>query len=76
MFEVTEYEPPHIFVRSRRTGETYKFLVGNDGALVDRASSFDPGDARRAAIAYLIQKREAQGGSGEFIEQLSSPLLR
>ena len=35
MFEVTRYEPPEIFVTSRRTGETYKFSVGGDGAVID-----------------------------------------
>ncbi len=57
MFEVTQYEPPYIFVRSRRTAETYRFLVGNDGALVHEATRFDQGDARRTAIAYLFQRR-------------------
>ncbi len=57
MFEVTQYEPPYIFVRSRQTGETYRFLVGNDGALVNEGTRFDQGDARRTAIAYLFQRR-------------------
>jgi hypothetical protein len=57
MFEVTHYEPPYIFVRSRRTAETYKFLVGNDGALVQEETRFDQGDAWRTAIAYLFQRR-------------------
>jgi hypothetical protein len=60
MFEVTEYEPPQIFVRSRRTGETYKFLVGDDGALVNDGARSDLGDARRSAIEYLFQRRRAQ----------------
>jgi hypothetical protein len=58
MFEVTKYEPPQIFVTSRRTGETYKFLVGIDGAVNDEAL-FDQGDARRAAITYLAQRARA-----------------
>jgi len=53
MFEVTKYEPPQIFVRSRRTGETYCFLVENNGALSHEKACFDQGDARRTAIAYL-----------------------
>ena len=57
MFEVTQYEPPYIFVRSRRTAETYRFLVGNDGALVNDGERFDLGDAHQTAIAYLVQKR-------------------
>jgi hypothetical protein len=55
MFEVTRYEPPHVFVTKRQTGETYKLLVGNDGALNDE-TLFDQGDARRAAINYLAQR--------------------
>jgi hypothetical protein len=58
MFEVTKYEPPQIFVTSRRTGETYKFLVGIDGAVNDE-TFFDQGDARRAAIIYLAQRARA-----------------
>ena len=57
MFEVTAYRHPEIFVTSRRTGETYRFLVGNDGALVNERNRFDVGDARRTAIAYLFKRR-------------------
>jgi len=53
MYEVTKYEPPQIFVTSRRTGETFRFLVKNNGALAHERASFDQGDARRIAIAYL-----------------------
>jgi hypothetical protein len=56
MFEVTKYEFPHIFVTSRRTGETFKFLIGIDGALAHSEARFDQGDARRTAISYLAQK--------------------
>jgi hypothetical protein len=58
MFEVTKYDPPQIFVTSRRTGETYKFSVGSDGAVNDEAR-FDQGDARRAAITYLARTARA-----------------
>jgi hypothetical protein len=58
MFEVTRYEPPEIFVTSRRTGETYKFSVGGDGAVIDELP-FDERDARRAAIVYLAQRARA-----------------
>ena len=54
MFEV-RYEPPQIFVTKRQTGETYKFLVGIDGAVNDEIR-LDQGDARRAAITYLAQR--------------------
>ena len=56
MFEVTKYEPPYIFVTSRRTGETYMFVVGLDGALTHHGARFDQEDARRTAIAYLAQR--------------------
>jgi hypothetical protein len=58
MFEVTRYEPPHVFVTKRQTGETYKFSVGIDGAVNDDAL-FDQGDARRTAITYLAQRARA-----------------
>jgi hypothetical protein len=58
MFEVTQYEPPYIFVRSRQTAETYRFLVGTDGGLVHEGTRFDQGDPRRTAIEYLFQTRK------------------
>ena len=57
MFGVTQYEHPYIFVRSRQTAETYKFLVGTDGVLVHEVTRFDQGDPRRTAIEYLFQTR-------------------
>ena len=56
MFEVSRYEHPHIFVTSRRTGETYHFLVDDDGSVSRQEPDFDQGDPRRAAIAYLFRK--------------------
>jgi hypothetical protein len=56
MYEVTRYQPPFIFVTSRRTGETYKFGLDNDGALLPDPISIDSGHARRTAIQYLDQK--------------------
>jgi hypothetical protein len=56
MFEVTEYRHPHIFVTSRRTGETYRFLVEDNGALANDAVRFDPDEARRKATEYLFRK--------------------
>jgi hypothetical protein len=64
MFEVTKYEPPLIFVTSRRTGETHKLLVGSDGAV---ARNGNRDDARRAAIAYLALR--AQTKAGEFADK-------
>ncbi len=59
MFEVAKYEPPQIFVTSRRTGETYMFLVGVDGAVTYEEVSLDQENARRTAIEYLAQRARA-----------------
>jgi hypothetical protein len=59
MFEVTKYEPPQIFVTSRRTAETYVFFVEVDGAVTHEGACLDQGDARRTAIAYLAQQHRA-----------------
>jgi len=59
MFEVTEYKHPYIFVTCRRTGEAYRFLVGNDGAVTRDEARFDERIARRMAIAYLAQHARA-----------------
>ena len=67
MFEVAKYEPPHIFVRCRGTGETFKFLVGNDGALANDGPRFDQGDARRTAIAYLYQMRRGKEAKSQAL---------
>jgi hypothetical protein len=67
MFEVARYEHPDIFVRSRGTGETYKFLVGNDGVLVSEGTSFDQGDARRTAIEYLFQRRRTKEAESQTL---------
>jgi len=56
MFEVLSYEHPYIFVRCRRTGETYRFFVPDDGALEHEGARFDQGEARRTAMAYLAGK--------------------
>jgi len=60
MFEVTKFEPPQIFVTCRRTGETYVFAIGNDGALEHAGANSDQGDARRAAVAYLAWFSQAR----------------
>jgi hypothetical protein len=56
MFEVSQYEHPYIFVTTRRTGETYRFLVEDDGAVEHDQARFDERNARRAAVAYLAQR--------------------
>jgi hypothetical protein len=58
MFEVTKYEFPHIFVTSRRTGETFKFLVGIEGALAHNKARLDQKDAWQVAMAYLTRRAQ------------------
>jgi hypothetical protein len=53
MFEVTGYDYPNVFVRCRRTAETYLFQVGSDGTLTHGEARCDQDAARRAAMAYL-----------------------
>jgi hypothetical protein len=60
MFEVVRYAHPEIFVTCRRTGDTYKFQIREDGTLAHDGTSFDQGEARRIAIAYLFHKRRLQ----------------
>jgi hypothetical protein len=42
---------------SRRTGETYRFLIGKDGTLVSDGKFSDNGDARKTANSYLVRRR-------------------
>ncbi len=53
MFIVTTYELPYIFVTDRRTAETYKFAIGDDGALIQDDPRLNQGEARQVAIEYL-----------------------
>ncbi len=53
MFEVVRYEHPEIFITSRRTGETYRFRVNEDGTVPHDGASLDQSKARQTAIAYL-----------------------
>lgn len=55
MFEVARYEHPEIFVTSRRTGETYRFLVRDDNTLEFDGTSFDQREALRTAAAHLAR---------------------
>ena len=57
MFEVTGYEFPNVFVRCRRTAETYLFAIGNDGALTHKEARCDHDAARRTAMAFLDRLR-------------------
>lgn len=52
MFEVTKYEHPEIFVTCRRTGETYRFVVGTIGT-TDHEPAGAIHDACLAALNYL-----------------------
>jgi hypothetical protein len=53
MFEVTGYEYPNVFVRCRRTAETYLFEIGNDGILTPSEARCDQDAARKTAVAFL-----------------------
>jgi hypothetical protein len=53
MFEVTGYNYPNVFVRCRRTAETYLFEIGNDGSLTHKEARCDQDAARRTALAFL-----------------------
>jgi hypothetical protein len=53
MFEVTGYDHPNVFVRCRRTAETYVFEIGSDGSLTHKEARYDQDAARRTAMAFL-----------------------
>jgi hypothetical protein len=53
MFEVTGYDYPNVFVRCRRTAETYRFEIGSDGSLTHKEARCDQDAARRTALAFL-----------------------
>lgn len=53
MFEVTGYDYPNVFVRCRRTAETYRFEIGSDGSLTYQEARYDQDAARRTAMAFL-----------------------
>jgi hypothetical protein len=54
-FEVVRHAHPNILVVNRQTYETYRFTVGDDGALVRDGLQSDLGEARRTAIAFLAR---------------------
>jgi len=58
MFEVREYTDPYIFVTCRRTGETYRFRVENDGTVRDNGHASTKGMLVETAITYLAQELE------------------
>lgn len=55
MLEVTRYEHPLLFVTRRQNGETYRFIVGQNGALAEDAS-YECNEARSAALKFLSQR--------------------
>jgi hypothetical protein len=57
MFEVTGYDYPNVFVKCRRTAETYLFEIGSDGVLTHKEARYDHSAARRAAMAFLDRLR-------------------
>lgn len=56
-FQVLRHEHPLIFVVKRQTYETYRFSVGDDGALTHDGSPSDIGEARRTALAFLMRSQ-------------------
>jgi hypothetical protein len=54
MWTVVDYVPPTIHLRDTKSGEHAEFLVSADGTLEHSGKRFDQGEARRAAIAYLV----------------------
>ena len=60
-FEVVRHEHPNILVVNRQTDETYRFTVGDDGALAQDGPRSDLREARRTAIAFLARCAEANG---------------
>jgi hypothetical protein len=57
-FEVVRHEHPNIFVVNRRTYETHRFTVGDDGALAPDGRWSDLGEARRTAMAFLARREK------------------
>jgi hypothetical protein len=60
MFEVRKYEPPHIFVTDRGTGETYKLFVGSDGALTRDEARFNQGICVERRSHIWLRERESK----------------
>jgi hypothetical protein len=59
-FEVVRHEHPNILVVNRQTYETYRFTVGDDGALAQGPPRSDLREAHRAAMAFLAQSEKAR----------------
>jgi hypothetical protein len=57
-FQVVRHAHPDIFVVNRQTYETYRFTVGDDGALAHDGPPSELGEARRTALAFLAQSKK------------------
>jgi hypothetical protein len=57
MLEVTRYEHPLLLVTRRQTGESYRFVIGQNGALASDAN-FDCAEARSTALKFLSQRAQ------------------
>jgi hypothetical protein len=55
-FHVVRHEHSTIFVLNRQTYETYLFTIRDDIALAHVGPSSDLAEARRTAIAFLVQR--------------------
>jgi hypothetical protein len=55
-FHVVRHEHSTIFVLNRQTYETYLFTIRDDIALAHVGSPSDLAEARRTAIAFLVQR--------------------
>jgi hypothetical protein len=65
-FHVVRHEHSTIFVLNRQTYETYLFTIRDDIALAHVGPPSDLAEARRTAIAFLVQ-RETPTLSGRFV---------
>jgi hypothetical protein len=57
-FEVVRHDHPNILVVNRQTYETYRFTVGDDGALAQHGPRSDLRAAHRAAMAFLARSEK------------------
>jgi hypothetical protein len=63
-FHVVRYEDSTIFVVNQQTYETYRFAIGDDLAVARVDSQSDLAQARRTAIAFLVQREKENAPHG------------
>jgi hypothetical protein len=63
-FHVVRYEHSTIFVVNQQTYETYRFTIGDDLAVARVDSQSDLAQARRTAIAFLVQREKENAPHG------------